>query len=73
LTYESIISNLNKQNIFPDKLVNLKREIQELHVNCPATILMDSKVQRLKEVLKEYKVKISPMRNEGFVLIKLKK
>jgi len=68
-TYDEIIALLQSNHFYPAKVIT-NDKITELRVDCPALILMDSKKLRLEQILEGCQVKVSPMKNEGYLLIK---
>mgnify|MGYP001616335865 CR=1 FL=1 len=71
MTYENILGILKSNHFNPTRKTK-DGKIIEIHVECPATILMDSKKARLEEILKEAAVDatVQAMSNEGYLLIK---
>lgn len=56
MTYDEIAAVLRSNHIYPniEETVHLKgKSVTALIVECPAIILMDDKVKRIKEVLAE--------------------
>lgn len=71
-TYEDLENELRSCHFTVAREVK-NQKIISLHVEASATILIDSKVERLREILKDWTVGIHPMKNEGYIKITLEK
>lgn len=69
MTYEQIEAELRANHFYPVRITQ-DGQITALQIECPSLVTMDSKILRLKEILAEEKVKISGLKNEGYILIK---
>ncbi len=70
MTYEQIDGILQSNHFYPTKVMS-GGKVTALQVECSATILMDSKMKRLEQIFKEAAadVRITPMTNEGYLLV----
>lgn len=69
--YEEILVALFNAHMTPklEKTEGAKStEITAVHVDCPP-IFMDEKAARIREVLKDFAVQVSEMKNSGYIKI----
>ncbi len=73
MTYTDIVGILKSSHFYPSPVQKAgSMEIQELHVDCPSIILMESRAQRVREVLEEAGAdcRVDCMKNLGYILVR---